>query len=537
MNRITKTLISLLAAVLFFSALPLFPSVTVSADASDDVYTQMRHITIPVNDSKRLEYYLVEPDIEGRFDAVILYCGIGGNVEYEDYLLQYANNWVRSGYIEPVVFIVPIFPRTYAGDDHYEFIRVPIEGKSNLIRLIDSIEDGTCSPKIDTSSHVSVGGFSMGAVAALESGIMYPDRIINVGGFSPAGILFPQAGAGGWHSIENAPNLPLSRDPDAHLFMSCSRTEMDGRCKTSVDLYTELLPNDFTVFFFDSGDHNYLTLYPEIFMFLYFVQHDELPDLQIVSDAENGISPAGQDPDPVIPNPSEPSDPTAPAEPEQPVEPSAATEPTTEPTTAPSTEPTEAPSAEPTAEPTAAPASPSSSAEEGISSFVERLYTISLGRSSDPQGRQDWVDAVTLRGQTGADVARGFLYSDEFLNMEVTNEEFVGILYSTFFDREADAEGSAAWVRVLENGESKEHVIEGFINSTEWANLCLLYGIRSGGTGVPSIEVEPNQATIDFATRLYTTCLNRSADQNGLMAWARQLANQSDTGSGAAGGF
>ncbi|MBO4637495.1 MAG: DUF4214 domain-containing protein [Clostridiales bacterium] len=225
--------------------------------------------------------------------------------------------------------------------------------------------------------------------------------------------------------------------------------------------------------------------------------------------------------------------------------PSPATEPTTEPTTSPSTEPTEAPSAEPTAEPsaepttepTAAPAGPSSSAEEGVSSFVERLYTISLGRSSDPSGRQDWVDAVTLRGQTGADVARGFLYSPEFLNMEVTNEEFVGILYSTFFDREADAEGLAAWVRVLENGESKEHVIEGFINSTEWANLCLLYGIASGGTGVPSIEVEPNQATIDFATRLYTTCLGRAADENGMMAWARQIANQRETGSGAARGF
>ncbi|MBO4638119.1 MAG: DUF4214 domain-containing protein, partial [Clostridiales bacterium] len=82
-----------------------------------------------------------------------------------------------------------------------------------------------------------------------------------------------------------------------------------------------------------------------------------------------------------------------------------------------------------------------------------------------------------------------------------------------------------------------EEVIEGFINSTEWANLCLFYGIRNGGTGVPNIEIEPNQATIDFATRLYTTCLGRNADQAGLMAWARQLANQRDTGTGAARGF
>ena len=175
--------------------------------------------------------------------------------------------------------------------------------------------------------------------------------------------------------------------------------------------------------------------------------------------------------------------------------------------------------------------------EPGVGGFVDRLYVIALGRSSDPVGRADWIAAITERGNTGADAARGFLYSDEFLNKQVTNEDFVRILYRTFFDREPDTDGFNAWVNALSNGASKQDVIEGFINSTEWANLCLLYGIASGGTGVPNIEVEPNQATIDFCTRLYTTCLGRDADSSGLMAWARQLANRRDSGSGAARGF
>ena len=202
-------------------------------------------------------------------------------------------------------------------------------------------------------------------------------------------------------------------------------------------------------------------------------------------------------------------------------------------TPAPSTPST--PSATP-AIPTPAP-SQSSSSEGGVAGFVERLYTVALGRNSDPVGKQDWIDAITMRGETGASAARGFLYSPEFLNKNCTTEEFVAVLYRTFFDREPDQAGFNAWVEVLNNGTSKEEVIEGFINSTEWANLCLFYGIRSGGTGTPSIEVEPNQGTIDFATRLYTTCLGRDADQGGLLAWARQLANQRDTGTGAARGF
>ncbi|MBO4635886.1 MAG: DUF4214 domain-containing protein, partial [Clostridiales bacterium] len=173
----------------------------------------------------------------------------------------------------------------------------------------------------------------------------------------------------------------------------------------------------------------------------------------------------------------------------------------------------------------------------GVSGFVERLYTVALGRSSDPVGQQQWVNTITSGQNTGADVARGFLYSPEFINKNCTNEEFVRILYRTFFGREADVNGLNAWVGVLYQGDSRQNVIEGFINSTEWANLCLSYGISSGGTGSPSVDVEPNQATVDFATRLYTTCLNRNADPSGLMAWARQLANQRETGTGAARGF
>ncbi|MBO4636860.1 MAG: DUF4214 domain-containing protein [Clostridiales bacterium] len=198
------------------------------------------------------------------------------------------------------------------------------------------------------------------------------------------------------------------------------------------------------------------------------------------------------------------------------------------------------PSVTPTpAIPTLPPVSSGSSgtSESGVAGFVERLYTVALGRASDPAGKQDWVDAITLRGETGASAARGFLYSPEFLNKQVSNELFVSILYHTFFDRDPDQDGFNAWVNALNNGASKEEVIEGFINSTEWANLCLRYGIIGGGTGVPNVSIEPNQATIDFATRLYTTCLGRSADPNGLMAWARQLANRRDTGTGAARGF
>ena len=182
------------------------------------------------------------------------------------------------------------------------------------------------------------------------------------------------------------------------------------------------------------------------------------------------------------------------------------------------------------------PSTPSNTSEGGVAGFVERLYTVALGRKSDPNGKADWIRAIR-NGATGADAAYGFLFSAEFLNKGMSNNEFVTVLYKTFFDRQPDQAGLNAWVAALQRGDSKQDVIMGFINSTEWANVCLRYGINSGGTGTPNITVEPNEQVIAFATRLYTTCLKRSPDQNGLMAWARQLANLRDTGSNAAHGF
>ena len=134
-------------------------------------------------------------------------------------------------------------------------------------------------------------------------------------------------------------------------------------------------------------------------------------------------------------------------------------------------------------------------------------------------------------------MARGFLYSPEFVNRGLSTNDFVTVLYRTFFGREPDQAGLDAWVSAINGGTSREDVIGGFIDSVEWANLCCSYNIESGGAAAPTIDRQPNQATINFATRLYTTCLSREADQEGLMAWAVQLANHRDTGTGAARGF
>ena len=121
-----------------------------------------------------------------------------------------------------------------------------------------------------------------------------------------------------------------------------------------------------------------------------------------------------------------------------------------------------------------------SASGSGIEGFVDRLYTVALGRNCDPIGRDYWLSRVRTGGATGSDLARGFLFSQEFLGKNMSNEAFVDTLYATFFNRTPDALGRSYWLNRLNNGESRQNVISGFTNSIEWHVLCTSYGVASG---------------------------------------------------------
>ncbi len=169
------------------------------------------------------------------------------------------------------------------------------------------------------------------------------------------------------------------------------------------------------------------------------------------------------------------------------------------------------------------------SEEKGFDAFVERLYEVALGRASESEGKAFWCEHVKNGDLTGADCAREFLISKEFKDRNLSDEDFLKVLYSTFFNRKAedDVDGFNFWLNSLKS-EGRDNVVEGFINSTEWCNVCASYGVRSGATTAKATIASKN--TIEFVERLYTTCLGRDADKEGLDYWSLGLTNQELTG-------
>ena len=176
-------------------------------------------------------------------------------------------------------------------------------------------------------------------------------------------------------------------------------------------------------------------------------------------------------------------------------------------------------------------------ADEGlIREFLSRLYRNFLGREPDEGGLAAWTAALISGRTTGAKVIYGFVYSQEFQNDPLSNEDFVRAMYETIFGREPDEGGLAAWVGVLDNGCTRKKVLAGFLNSEEMKKLCAMYGIAPGSYASDEV-VDQNTRVTYFVSRMYRCCLGREADFGGLTNWVSGLSAGKLTGADLAEGF
>ncbi len=178
----------------------------------------------------------------------------------------------------------------------------------------------------------------------------------------------------------------------------------------------------------------------------------------------------------------------------------------------------------PTPSPSPSPDQPES---DPVRSFVSRMYTVALGRVAEETGLNDWTNRLLNHEVDGAGIADGFIMSEEFKNKNVSDQEYVDVLYRTFFDRNADEGGRATWLEALENGNSRTFVLAGFVNSVEFDNLCGRYGIVRG-------VMETNESPIgsgarQFVNRCYIKVLGREGEKAGVDDWTSRIASGEQT--------
>ncbi len=176
-------------------------------------------------------------------------------------------------------------------------------------------------------------------------------------------------------------------------------------------------------------------------------------------------------------------------------------------------------------------------ANPGPRDFVNLMYVKLLNRNADVNSLNALTHDITYSGKTGADIVLSIISSAEFINLNLSNEDFVERLYAALAGRYSDPTGKANWVNLLRSGATRQDVARRFINAYEFADICLTYGVRSGSTAAPTITKSASSSVRFFVNRLYTSCFGRNADEGGMEYWSSQLANLHVTGTQAAYNF
>lgn len=112
-----------------------------------------------------------------------------------------------------------------------------------------------------------------------------------------------------------------------------------------------------------------------------------------------------------------------------------------------------------------------------IAGFVNRLYRLTLDREDDGSGINYWVDILVKKTQTPQTVAHGFVFSPEFKGKNLSDEDFVKIMYRAMMDREGEAAGVSYYLDNMAKGLTREQVFSGFANSPEFKGIIASYGL------------------------------------------------------------
>ncbi|WP_113911300.1 DUF4214 domain-containing protein [Roseovarius dicentrarchi] len=212
----------------------------------------------------------------------------------------------------------------------------------------------------------------------------------------------------------------------------------------------------------------------------------------------------------------------------------------------------------------------------GVANQVYRLYQATLGRMPDVAGHAAWSGRIASGEKTLMEVTQGFVGSPEFQNTykDLSDSEFVTLLYDNVLDSTPDAQGLARWTGDLANGVSRAQVVVGFAESpqfvaettaaangfaarslsttwsdevfrlyqasfdnapdvmgqTNWAGRLArgektLLEVAEGFVGSPQFQnTYKNLSDSEFVTLLYDNVLDSTPDANGLARWTGELA-------------
>ena len=165
--------------------------------------------------------------------------------------------------------------------------------------------------------------------------------------------------------------------------------------------------------------------------------------------------------------------------------------------------------------------------DPSISDLTTHYYLYILGRTPDPGGLTFWTNEIIRLESLGVDIKEGFISlaktffnSQEYLDSGWDDGEYVTDLYNTFFDREPDPGGWEHWTNELDQGVSRNLILNYFVFSDEFNDYMeQIFGVS---------QTRPeNNMVNDY----YRGLLSRIAENEGFNYWLGRFQDEQCDGS------
>ncbi|MBR2066774.1 MAG: DUF4214 domain-containing protein, partial [Solobacterium sp.] len=150
--------------------------------------------------------------------------------------------------------------------------------------------------------------------------------------------------------------------------------------------------------------------------------------------------------------------------------------------------------------------------------FVVRLYRLCLHREADLNGFMHWRNRILNKKESGTSLVLKFFNSNEYLQRNTSDSDFVESLYQIALNRKAEPKGKIYWLNQI-TSYSREDIIKQFCASNEFKVICQRYNIV--------LEIEDPIAS--FVKRMYEKTLMRSASASEIEGWRNPLAQKQKT--------
>ncbi len=152
--------------------------------------------------------------------------------------------------------------------------------------------------------------------------------------------------------------------------------------------------------------------------------------------------------------------------------------------------------------------------------YINDLYMNTLGRQPTPEEMQAKMQELQNGTTVGSDLAQNLMFSTEFQNRNLNNEDFINTTYQALFGRAPDAAGLQGWLDQLNKGEvTRDQIVSQFTGSQEFIDRA------------QDADLIPNRDMMKdgFIDRFYSNCLGREPSAEEIAAWKAQLeAGQTD---------